>query len=177
MVHIQDIVYDISYANQAIKEAGFGTLLPDEELLCEIYRLPSHNNSTIYARIHDGKQGVRIEYARPEINKLGITIRMYCFKKAISANTRNSEQGRIICGMQYISSPSANSIRRIISMIPKQCLSDTSTVCIDDVTYFLRTGADQLAFNLSWLNAHERYKIFYEIVNMIDSIIKSLGLR
>ena len=173
---IQDIANDISCADQAIKEAGFGTLLPDEELLCEIYRLPSHNKNTVYARVYDGKQGIRIEYARPEIYKLGITIRMYCFREAISANTRNSEQGRIICGTQYISSPSANSIRRIISMIPKQCLPDASTVCIDDVTYFLRTDTDQLALNLSWLNRYEQYKTFYGIVNMIDSIIESLGM-
>ena len=44
LVHIQDIVYDISYANQAIKEADLGTLLPDEELLCEIHRILSSWN-------------------------------------------------------------------------------------------------------------------------------------
>ena len=94
----KEYLEDIDIAISAMKES---LLYPAEDILFDLYAIPSHNHQAYYAVVVEKDGTYEMVYAKTEISYIVLeeTVRMYTFSSAKKADTSSSEVGKIIIGI------------------------------------------------------------------------------
>ncbi|MBQ7522715.1 MAG: hypothetical protein IJU14_07555 [Clostridia bacterium] len=70
-----------------------------ENLIADLYYLPSHNRQTIYVRIYPVKSWYKLLYAKPRIYNFLVNQEIYMYR---FSNTLKTENAKIICGYKNL---------------------------------------------------------------------------
>lgn len=128
---------DIEIARSEIADVK---LLPKENVICDLYALPSHNFQTYYGMLYGQGGHLEMVYARtecyPHTSPDNGPVRMYSFKHAGREPGLN---GKIITGIKQIPLETELLITDIVANLPdgKNVLNG-DTVCIDGVLQAVR---------------------------------------
>ena len=92
-----------------------------QELLYELYCIPSHNEYAYYVQVYRKQDLFYLSYARTEIEDLfnGGMIHMYTFKDTKKANMHDRYKGRIVCGYKKVEASFVNYLAALFIQIPE----------------------------------------------------------
>lgn len=113
----QEYLDDIKIAIKAIKDS---LLYPREEILYDLYAIPSGNHMAYYAMIYKQGAGFEMVYARTEIYTIHFEepIQMYDFGSAEEAKRKPNEDGRIIVGIAKPGNEFVEMLEKIFAGVP-----------------------------------------------------------
>lgn len=113
----KEYLEDIDIAISAMKES---LLYPAEEILFDLYAIPSHNHQAYYAVVVEKDGAYEMVYAKTEITYIELeeTVRMYTFSSAKRADSSSGEVGKIIIGIAKLKSDFADLLKDIGDTVP-----------------------------------------------------------
>ena len=113
----KEYLEDIDIAISAMKES---LLYPAEDILFDLYAIPSHNHQAYYAVVVEKDGAYEMVYAKTEISyiELDEVVRMYTFADAKSADASSGEVGKIIIGIAKLKSDFADLLKDIGDTVP-----------------------------------------------------------
>lgn len=144
----QEISQDIEVARESLHSAGLLDIA-SAHFLCELYRRPAHNHSTLYARVYASKGRILVTYARPEVFQLGQQILMSAFEYAAKANAHGGAKGAIVCGMRYLDGFNASEVRTQLEGLEDSSVPEVSGFVLDDESCYVRSRATDVVFRSS----------------------------
>ncbi|MCR5104113.1 MAG: hypothetical protein K6B68_06620 [Eubacterium sp.] len=118
---------DIDIAKAAIMDS---LLYPNEEVLYDLYAVPSHNHQAFYAIIYRKDNHFEMVYAKTEIYsvKYEEPIRMYTFYDADKASAQPNLDGRIIVGIARLDGEFINNLMDAVSNVRETHNNDNGFV-------------------------------------------------
>lgn len=134
----EEYINDVDIATAAIKEA---LLYPTEELMFDLYAIPSHNHQAYYAIVVEKNEQYELIYAKTEISYSFFeeTVRMYTFADTKEADASSNSVGKIIIGISQINSDFVNMLKKIVSSVPSGKYFYKDTFCLDGVFQSIRS--------------------------------------
>lgn len=133
-----EFLEEIEIAATAMKES---LLYPTEEILFDLYAIPSHNHQAYYGVIVEKSGLYEMIYAKTEIRyiQLDEPIRMYTFSDAKEANASSDKVGKIIVGIAKIDSEFVEVLKDIDDSVSDGRYFFKSGVMLDGVFQAIRT--------------------------------------
>ena len=132
----------------ARKEMEKVKLYPAEEIVCDLYAIPSHNKQAFYAVVYPDNMGCKMVYAKTQIytpqnpSELGEPIRMYDFRtcrKAMEESLHNSKwQGHVVIGLKQLSDDFVKQIDNLCKNLPEKYILEDDGIMIDGVFQAIR---------------------------------------
>lgn len=124
----------------ARKEVAGVKLFPEENIICDLYALPSHNFQAYYAMIYEHDGHLEMVYARTELYApcYEEPIRMYSFRKT------KVYFGFIITGIKHIPAETEALLTDIVKNLPdgNHILGENEVVIADGVLQAVRVFDD-----------------------------------
>ena len=113
----KEYIEDIDIAISAMKES---LLYPAEDILFDLYAIPSHNHQAYYAVVVEKDGAYEMVYAKTEISyiELDEVVRMYTFADAKSADTSSGKVGKIIIGIAILNADFVELLKDIGEAVP-----------------------------------------------------------
>lgn len=133
----QEYLEDIEIARSAIAEAR---LFPSNEILFDLYAIPSHNHQAYYTLIYEKDEHYEMVYARTEIytRHFSEPIKMYPFSDAREAEKRPASDGRIIIGIKKLGADLMGLLDEITISVPTTKYKEKHLISLDGVFQAIR---------------------------------------
>ena len=130
-------IHDVEIAKSAITDA---LLYPLDNILYDLYAVPSHNHQAYYALIYQTNGNYEMIYARTEINTfyLDVPIKMYPFSDAKTAETQTARNGRIIIGKKRINTDLITILDDIFTNVKERKNLEEDRIILDGVFQAMR---------------------------------------
>lgn len=147
---------DIAIAQAHLADSRLLSAVSTDELICDIYVLPSHNHQTYYVQLYKDAEGFVLLFAKTYIaTPIGLECVMYSFQDALKADEHIGCKGDVFCGMHRITSDN-QTIKTLISVLPKfDEMTDDKAIRIDGVTTIVRKYEEQNCVSLGYHDANE----------------------
>ena len=154
---------DVEIARQEIAEMK---LFPEENIICDLYALPSHNFQTYYAMIYEHAGHLEMVYARTELYGACYEepVRMYSFR------TTKINFGLIITGIKHIPAETGSLLADIAENLPdgQHILKEERVVICDGVFQAVRVFDGNCVIkevvyeNAEWVSLKDRKEYLKE---------------
>ena len=109
---------EIEIAEQKFSEQLLNIIVQDDQLVCDVYCIPSHNHQAFFFKLYERKDEYVVLYAKTLlVNHLGFHISMYKFSDCIKAQNHNGSVGKIICGIKLLSKDNKR-IKELLYCLP-----------------------------------------------------------
>ena len=133
-----DYLYDIKLANEALSELLLN--VSENEIICDLYALPSHNHQTFYAKIYKSDKGYVVLYAKPILHYVmdREDIFMYRFRDSVKLGESHGLRGRIVCGIKYLDEAFVNDFLLKLECLPKKHILSSDKFVLDGVLQAIR---------------------------------------
>lgn len=136
----EEYLQDIELANKALSEAVLN--VADEDLICDIYAMPSGNHQTYYGKIYCLGERYSLVYAKPILNHpvyYPEEVYMYLFKDAIAVNKKDGRQmGEIVCGITYLEEGFVRNLYSKLKALPDKFVLEEDALVLDGVMHGIR---------------------------------------
>ncbi len=128
---------DIEIARDAIINQK---LYPGDEIIYDLYAIPSHNFQTYYALIYKHNDHYEMVYAKPVIYTAQSTepIIMYSFSCCLKAEKSLDRNEKIVVGIKHLSKDFVNMLDKVNDSISENCLVEEHSSVIDGVFQAIR---------------------------------------
>ena len=116
-----------------------------QELLYELYCVPSHNEQAYYAQIFRKCGECYLSYAKSVIEDFVIneTIYMYTLRDAVEANDKNRYYGKIVCGYKKVTDEYISYLSELCTHLPDENQwNEEGSVCLDGTFQMIRVYSD-----------------------------------
>lgn len=116
---VTDYIEDVEIAIDALLNMQ---LFPTEQIVCDIYAVPSHNKQAFYTVFYKENNALKMVYARTEIHAptLKEPIKMYPFRYVKEVENNSAVNGRIVMGMKALSNDFVDVLQDVILSLPKE---------------------------------------------------------
>lgn len=152
----ENVYADILLGRKELKKLQFDYECGEEqELLYELYCIPSHNEYAYYVQIFRKADSFYLSYARPEIEDfvIGETIYMYTLQDAEVAKEKNRYYGKIVCGYKKVSTEFLDYLNMLCNYLPEGShWKEEESFCLDGTFQMIRFYSEgkikkEVAFN------------------------------
>lgn len=139
MFSYSEYIEDIAIAEDAIRKQKLDLLVNKQNIICDVYCIPSHNHQAFYLKLFEEDSNFTLLYAKTFVaDHLGLHTAMYRFKTSSEKEKHNAHVGKIICGIKHLSK-SNSTINRLKDCLPTQTEWHQKTdFVIDDVHITIR---------------------------------------
>ena len=143
---------DILIAQQAINDSLLLYAVVDDELLCDIYCIPSHNHQAFYVQVYRGDKFTLLFAKTHIVDHLGLDCVMYTFEDALKADKHIAYRGDIYCGMKQIPL-SDKTMSLLLQSLPIHNELISGGIIIDGVTTLIRNHQHEPPIVLGYRDA------------------------
>lgn len=118
----ENVLIDIQIGRAELKKLQFDYECVDgQELVYELYCIPSHNEQAYYVQIFKKDGTYYISYVKSVIEDyvIGETIYMYTLGYAVEANDKKRYYGKLVCGYKKVSDDIIEYLKGLFEHIPE----------------------------------------------------------
>ena len=168
---------DIEIAQKEIKDIK---LYPTDNILCDLYALPSPNFQSYYAMIHECAGKFEMAYAKPQIDTVTSPepIKTCRFSTCRETEIHTGFHGRIVIGIKSLSEEFIDLIKDMIDAIPNQYILEKNYVIIDGEIQGIRAyDGNQVVKKILYSDA-ERMSLSSEkedMANKLNNLYRTIG--
>jgi len=143
----KNVQADIQIGREELKKLQFDYECDgSQELIYELYCIPSDNEQAYYVQIFKKDETYYISYVKSVIEDLviGETIYMYTLQDAVEANDKNRYYGKLVCGYKKVSKEFIDYINELSAHIPAGTHWEEDTgICLDGTFQVIRVYSDK----------------------------------
>ena len=131
----EEYLEDIELANRALSDSMLN--IPDEDLICDIYAIPSHNHQTFYVKIFRAEAGYKILFAKSILNNPVYTEEIYMYPFVVAAQA-GERRGKIVCGIKTLEEHFVDNLIDKLETLPDKYLFKMDEFVLDGVSHIIR---------------------------------------
>lgn len=164
----ENVMEDIRLGRNELKQFQFDYECNDnQELVYELYCIPSHNEQAYYVQIFKKDTAYYVSYVKPVIEDyaIGETIYMYTLQDVVEANDKNRYYGKLVCGYKKVSDDIIEHLGGLFEHIPVGFdWNLDGRFCIDGNFQMIRVYSDG--------NVLKEVSFHNELPTVIDEIVR-----
>lgn len=168
---------DIEIAQKEIKDVK---LYPTDDILCDLYALPSPDFQSYYAMIYEHAGKFEMVYAKPQIDTVTSPepIKTCRFSTCGEAEIHIGFHGRIVIGIKRLSEDFIDLIKDMIDAIPNEYILEENRIIIDgDIQGIRAYDGNQVVKKILYSDA-ERLSLSSEKEDMtseLNNLYRTVG--
>ena len=137
----EEYLKDVAIAEQVVRSLKLDQFRPLDDLLCDIYCIPSHNHQAFYVNLYQSENIITMIYAKPIITaRDGNKIVMYRFADSVKIDELHPGYGNIYCGIKRLPIDAVNDLIDTMKALPSISECENGGACIDGVYTVIRTN-------------------------------------